>query len=121
MTIPAIGAICATTIEAFAPMTFSKGRDFCGLDWSHVKQNSSGGKDRLGKISRMSRRDLRRLLCWFDRRCAMGKTLWIASRIMAGDNAAYRLDLDGSRWRLPSSSVWSCLTQAERRRECGKI
>ncbi|MGY3487662.1 transposase [Bradyrhizobium sp. USDA 4011] len=64
MTIPGIGAICATAIEALSPSaeTFSKGRDFAAWIDLTPKQNSSGGKDRLGKISRMGRRDLRRLL-----------------------------------------------------------
>ncbi|PPQ13720.1 IS110 family transposase [Bradyrhizobium sp. AC87j1] len=64
MTIPGIGAICATAIEALSPSaaTFSKGRDFAAWIGLTPKQNSSGGKDRLGKISRMGRRDLRRLL-----------------------------------------------------------
>ncbi|MGY4174711.1 transposase [Bradyrhizobium sp. USDA 4518] len=64
MTIPGIGAICATAIEALAPSaeTFSKGRDFAAWVGLTPKQTSSGGKDRLGKISRMGRRDLRRLL-----------------------------------------------------------
>ncbi|MCP3468345.1 MULTISPECIES: IS110 family transposase [unclassified Bradyrhizobium] len=64
MTIPGIGAICATAMEALAPSaeTFSKGRDFAAWIGLTPKQNSSGGKDRLGQISRMGQRDLRRLL-----------------------------------------------------------
>ncbi len=64
MTIPGIGTICATAMEALAPSaeTFSKGRDFAAWISLTPKQNSSGGKDRLGQISRMGQRDLRRLL-----------------------------------------------------------
>ncbi len=64
MTIPGIGAICATATEALAPSAeaFSKGRDFAAWVGLTPKQTSSGGKDRLGKISRMGRQDLRRLL-----------------------------------------------------------
>ena len=64
MTIPGVGAICATAIEALAPSaeTFSKGRDFAAWIGLTPKQNSSGGKDRLGKVSKMGQRDLRRLL-----------------------------------------------------------
>jgi len=64
MTIPGVGAICATALEALAPAaeTFSKGRDFAAWIGLTPKQNSSGGKDRLGKVSKMGQRDLRRLL-----------------------------------------------------------
>jgi transposase len=64
MTIPGIGAICATAIEALAPSAqiFSRGRDFAAWIGLTPKQNSSGGKDRLGKTSKMGQRDLRRLL-----------------------------------------------------------
>ena len=42
MTIPGIGAICATAIEALAPSaeTFSKGRDFAARIGLTPKQNS---------------------------------------------------------------------------------
>ncbi|WP_247276638.1 MULTISPECIES: transposase [unclassified Bradyrhizobium] len=45
MTIPGIGAICATAIEALAPSaeTFSKGRDFAAWMCLTPKQSSSGG------------------------------------------------------------------------------
>ncbi|WFS26391.1 IS110 family transposase [Rhizobium rhododendri] len=64
MTIPGVGPICATAIEALAPAaeTFSRGRDFAAWIGLTPKQNSSGGKDRLGKVSKMGQRDLRRLL-----------------------------------------------------------
>jgi transposase len=64
MTIPGIGPICATAIEALAPpaSTFRKGRDFAAWVGLVPSQNSSGGKDRLGRISKMGQRDLRRLL-----------------------------------------------------------
>ncbi|MBW9052431.1 transposase [Rhizobium mesosinicum] len=64
MTIPGVGAIRAIAIEALAPSaeTFSKGRDFAAWIGLTPKQNSSGGKDRLGTVSKMGERDLRRLL-----------------------------------------------------------
>ena len=62
MTVPGIGPICATAIEAFAPPaeTFAKGRDFAAWIGLTPRQRSSGGKERLGKISKMGQRDLRR-------------------------------------------------------------
>jgi transposase len=64
MTIPGIGPICATALEALAPTasTFQKGRDFAAWVGLVPSQNSSGGKARLGRISKMGQRDLRRLL-----------------------------------------------------------
>ncbi len=64
MSIPGVGPVCATALEALAPPpeTFSKGRDFAAWLGLTPRQNSSGGKARLGRISRMGQRDLRRLL-----------------------------------------------------------
>lgn len=64
MTIPGIGPICATALEALAPAasTFRKGRDFAAWIGLVPSQRSSGGKERLGRISKMGQRDLRRLL-----------------------------------------------------------
>ena len=64
MTIPEIGVICATSMEALAPPpeSFAKGRDFAAWLGLTPKQNSSGGKTRLGGTSKMGQRDLRRLL-----------------------------------------------------------
>jgi len=64
MTIPGIGMICATALEALAPPpeSFSKGRDFAAWLGLTPRQKSSGGKTRLGSTSKMGQRDLRRLL-----------------------------------------------------------
>jgi transposase len=44
------------------PSIFTKGRDFAAWLGLTPKQNSTGGKTRLGKTSKMGQRDLRRLL-----------------------------------------------------------
>jgi len=64
MSIPGIGPITAVAIEALAPPVeqFRKGRDFAGWIGLTPREESSGGKQRLGPISRMGQRDLRRLL-----------------------------------------------------------
>jgi transposase len=64
MTIPGIGPITATAITAIAPPaeTFAKGRDFAAWLGLVPKQASTGGKQKLGAISRMGERTLRRLL-----------------------------------------------------------
>jgi transposase len=64
MTIPGIGPLIATAIEALAPdsETFRSGRDFAAWVGLTPVQRSTGGKERLGRTSRMGERSLRRLL-----------------------------------------------------------
>ena len=64
MTIPGVGPIAATALAALAPApeTFRRGRDFAAWIGLTPKQHSSGGKERLGKVSKMGERTLRRLL-----------------------------------------------------------
>ena len=64
MTTPGIGPVTAQAIEAFAPPmeSFRRGRDFSAWLGLVPKQHTTGGKPRLGKISKMGQRDLRRLL-----------------------------------------------------------
>ena len=91
MSIPGVGPVCATALEALAPPpeTFAKGRDFAAWLGLTPRQNSSGGKARLGRILRMGQRDLRRLLIigamavvrWAVRRSAPAGS-WLA-RMMA--------------------------------------
>ncbi len=63
-TIPGVGAVTAAAIATFAPPmeTFSKGRDFAAWVGLTPRQHSSGGKERLGRTSKMGQRDIRRLL-----------------------------------------------------------
>lgn len=64
MTIPGIGPIAATAIVALAPpvATFRKSRDFAAWLGLAPRQHSTGGKQRLGSISKMGERTIRRLL-----------------------------------------------------------
>jgi transposase len=64
MTVPGIGPLIATAIEALAPPveTFRSGRDFAAWIGLTPIQRSTGGKERLGRTSRMGERTLRRLL-----------------------------------------------------------
>ena len=63
-TIPDIGPITAAAITTFAPPmeTFSKGRDFAAWVGLTPRQHSSGGKERLGRTSKMGQKDILRLL-----------------------------------------------------------
>ena len=64
MTIPGIGPITAMAVQAFAPPmeSFRRGRDFAAWLGLVPRQHTTGGKPRLGKVSKMGQRDLRRLL-----------------------------------------------------------
>jgi transposase len=64
MSVPGIGPLIATAIEALAPPTetFRSGRDFAAWVGLTPVQRSTGGKERLGRTSGMGERTLRRLL-----------------------------------------------------------
>jgi transposase len=64
LTIPGIGTLGAMAIQAFAPPmeSFRSGRDFAAWLGLVPRQSSTGGKPKLGNISKMGQRDLRRLL-----------------------------------------------------------
>jgi transposase len=64
MTIPGVGPVVATALVALAPdaSTFRRGRDFAAWLGLTPRQHSSGGKERLGRTTKMGERSLRRLL-----------------------------------------------------------
>jgi len=84
-TIPGVGFITATAIAATVtdPSHFTSGRQFAAWLGLVPRQNSSGGKERLGSISKMGDRYLRALL-------VVGATSVI--RYARGKNAA------GAQW-----------------------
>lgn len=63
-TIPGIGPICAMAVTTFAPPmeSFRRGRDFAAWLGLVPRQHSTGGKQKLGRTSKMGQRDIRRLL-----------------------------------------------------------
>jgi transposase len=63
-TIPGVGIITATALAATVtdPSIFKSGREFAAFLGLVPRQNSSGGKERLGRISKMGDGYLRRLL-----------------------------------------------------------
>ena len=79
-TIPGVGIITATALAASVtdPGLFRSGREFAAFLGLVPRQNSSGGKDRLGRISKMGDGYLRKLL-------VVGATSVIRR---AGDNAS---------------------------------
>lgn len=63
-TMPGIGPMSAMAIQAFCPpaQNFRRGRDFAARLGLVPQQHSTGGKDRLGRITKMGQRDMRKLL-----------------------------------------------------------
>jgi transposase len=63
-TIPGIGALISAALAAHVadPSVFRSGRDFAAWMGLVPRQNSSGGKDRLGRITKQGNPYLRRLL-----------------------------------------------------------
>lgn len=61
---PGIGPVTAMAIATFAPemREFRRGRDFSAWLGLVPRQHSSGGKQKLGRTSKMGQRDIRRLL-----------------------------------------------------------
>ena len=62
--VPGIGPVCAMAVATFAPemREFRRGRDFSAWLGLVPRQHSSGGKQKLGRTSKMGQRDIRRLL-----------------------------------------------------------
>jgi transposase len=80
-TIPGVGPLTALAIEAFAPPmeNFRCGRDFAAWLGLVPRQFSSGGKERLGRISKAGQADIRRLLIIG----AMSRLNWMGRKSIA--------------------------------------
>ena len=114
MTIPGIGAITATALIALAPSpaTFRRGRDFAAWLGLTPTQRSSGGKERLGRTSRMGERTLRRLLIigasavasWASRKGSVPGS-WLASMMLRKPPMLVRVALANKMAR----TVWALL------------
>lgn len=63
-TMPGVGPLTAMAVETFAPdmSSFRRGRDFAAWLGLVPRQHSSGGKERLGRMSKAGQADIRRLL-----------------------------------------------------------
>ena len=63
-TIPGVGEVSALAVHAFAPSmdSFARGRDFAAWIGLTPREVSTGGRQRLGRITKMGQRDLRQLL-----------------------------------------------------------
>ena len=83
-TVPGVGPVTAGAILAFAPdlRAFKSGRNFAAWLGLVPRQHSTGGKTRLGSVSKMGQTDIRRLLIVG----AMSLIRWIVRKGVLPDN-----------------------------------
>ena len=86
---PGVGPVTAGAIMAFAPdlHAFSSGRNFAAWLGLVPRQRSTGGKTRLGGVSKMGQTDIRKLLIIG----AMSRIRWIIRKGVMPDNWLGRL------------------------------
>jgi transposase len=77
-TMPGVGPLTALAVESFGPdmAQLKSGRDFTAWLGLVPKQNSSGGKERLGRMTKAGQTDIRRLLIIG----AMSRMNWLGQR-----------------------------------------
>ena len=118
MTIPGIGPITALALQAFAPPmeSFRRGRDFSAWLGLVPRQHTTGGKPRLGRISKMGQRDLRRLLITGAMavirhaiRCGANTDPWLAAMLSRKPNKVVAVALANRTAR----KVWALATKKE--------
>lgn len=117
-TMPGIGPILSLAIEAFAPPmeSFRRGRDFAAWLGLVPLQKSTGGKQRLGKMSKMGQRDIRRLLIVGAMSVVYGATRkrppegsWLARMLARKPRMLVAVALANKMAR----SIWAMLTKGE--------
>lgn len=121
-TMPGVGPITAVAVETFAPAmeTFHRGRDFAAWLGLVPRQKSTGGKQRLGKVSKMGQRDIRRLLIigamavvsWAARNGA-SEGSWLARMMARKPRMVVAIALANKMAR----SVWAMLVKQENYRD----
>jgi transposase len=77
-TMPGVGPLTAVAVEAFGPdmVEFKTGRNFAAWLGLVPRQHSSGGKERLGRMTKAGQADIRRLLIIG----AMSRLNWLGQR-----------------------------------------
>lgn len=117
-TMPGVGPITALAVEAFAPPmeNFKCGRDFAAWLGLVPRQFSSGGKERLGRISKAGQADIRRLLIIgamsrLNRlgRKSVPKDSWLARMIERKPRMLVAIALANKMAR----TIWAMLTKNE--------
>jgi len=117
-TIPGVGPLTALAVEAFAPAMecFKCGRDFAAWLGLVPRQFSSGGKERLGRISKAGQADIRRLLIIG----AMSRLNWLGRKSIPEDSWLARLAARKPRMLVAialankmARTIWALMTKGE--------
>ncbi len=115
-TMPGVGPLIALAVEAFAPDMghFRRGRDFAAWLGLVPRQHSSGGKERLGRVSKAGQIDIRRLLImgamsrlnWLGRR-SVPEGSWLARMLATKPKMLVAIALANKMAR----AIWAMLTK----------
>ena len=115
---PGVGPITAIAIETFSPpmVAFNRGRDFAAWLGLVPRQHSTGGKQVLGRTSKMGQRDIRRLLIIGAMAVVRSATRkgapegsWLASMLKRKPRTLVAIALANKMAR----SIWAMLTKSE--------
>lgn len=117
-TIPGIGPVTAGAVAAFAPDlgTFDSGRNFAAWLGLVPRQRSTGGKTRLGSVSKMGQSDIRRLLIvgamsvirWVVRKGG-STNRWLAALVMRKPKMVAAVALANKMARM----IWALTTKEQ--------
>lgn len=117
-TIPGIGPVTAGAVAAFAPDldTFDSGRNFAAWLGLVPRQRSTGGKTRLGSVSKMGQTDIRRLLIvgamsvirWVVRKGGSANR-WLATLVMRKPKMVAAVALANKMARM----IWALTTKQQ--------
>ncbi len=117
-TMPGVGPLIALAVEAFAPAmeSFRCGRDFAAWLGLVPRQFSSGGKERLGRVSKAGQADIRRLLIIG----AMARVSWASRKPPAQGSWLSRMLAKKPRMLVAvalankmARKIWAMLTKQE--------
>jgi transposase len=121
-TLPGIGPLTALAVEAFAPPmeNFRSGRNFAAWLGLVPQQFSSGGKERLGRISKAGQADIRRLLIigamtrvnWASRKPPVPGS-WLARMLARKPRMLVAIALANKMAR----TIWAMLTKLDNYRD----
>lgn len=117
-TMPGVGPMTAVAVEAFGPdmAQFKTGRDFAAWLGLVPRQHSSGGKERLGRMTKAGQADIRRLLIIG----AMSRMNWLGKRTIVEGSWLSRMLARKPRMLVAialankmARQIWAMLTKNE--------
>lgn len=117
-TMPGVGPLTAVAVEAFGPdmAQFKTGRDFAAWLGLVPRQHSSGGKERLGRMTKAGQADIRRLLIIG----AMSRLNWLGQRTITDGSWLSRMLARKPRMLVAialankmARQIWAMLTKNE--------